>query len=117
MKIIAYIVGAILVLFGVLFLWAAFGPAFTASWFIIGLITAIIGLALIWFGSRQKPTSQIEQVNVKIDLPANVELDKFQCNNCGGQLTTDNVKLVAGAPVVTCPYCGTSYQLSEEPKW
>jgi len=25
--------------------------------------------------------------------------------------------MVAGAPVVTCPYCNTSYQLKEEPKW
>lgn len=117
MKVISYIIGAVLILFGVLFMWAAFGPSFTPSWFIIGLITAVIGLALIWFGSRQKPAKQSDQVNVTIDLPANVNLDKFQCNNCGGQLTTDNVKLVAGAPVVTCPYCGTSYQLSEEPKW
>jgi len=29
----------------------------------------------------------------------------------------DMAKMVAGAPVVTCPYCGTTYQLTEEPKW
>jgi uncharacterized Zn-finger protein len=29
----------------------------------------------------------------------------------------DNIKMVAGAPVVTCPYCNTTYQLTEEPKW
>jgi len=27
------------------------------------------------------------------------------------------VEVVAGAPVVTCPYCHTTYQLTEEPKW
>jgi len=117
MKVIAYILSAILILFGVLFIWAAFGPAFNAGWFITGLITVLIGLALVWFGSRQKPAGQAENVTVKIDLPANVSLDSFQCTNCGGALTTDNVKLVAGAPVVTCPYCNTSYQLTEEPKW
>jgi len=25
--------------------------------------------------------------------------------------------MVAGAPMVTCPYCHTSYQLTEDPKW
>lgn len=117
MKIIAYILAAILILFGVLFIWAAFGPAFRPGWFFTGVLTVLVGLALIWLGSRQKPAAQSNNVTVNIDLPANVDLDKFQCNNCGGALTTDNVKLVAGAPVVTCPYCQTTYQLSEEPKW
>ena len=35
----------------------------------------------------------------------------------GGALTADNIKMVAGAPMVVCPYCGTTYQLTEEPKW
>lgn len=117
MKTIAYIVAGILILFGVLFIWAAFGPAFNPGWFITGIITVGIGLALIWFGSRQKPASQTENVTMKIDLPANVNLDSFQCKNCGGALTTDNIKMVAGAPVVTCPYCNTTYQLTEDPKW
>jgi uncharacterized Zn-finger protein len=25
--------------------------------------------------------------------------------------------MMAGAPVVTCPYCQATYQLTEEPKW
>jgi hypothetical protein len=117
MKIITYILAAILIFFGVLFIWASFGPAFIPGWFITGVITVAIGIGLIWFGSRQKPANQAENVTVKIDLPGNVNLDSFQCKNCGGALTTDNIKMVAGAPVVTCPYCNTSYQLTEEPKW
>jgi uncharacterized Zn-finger protein len=54
---------------------------------------------------------------MKIDLPADVQLDEFTCQNCGGSLTMDNVQMVAGAPVVNCPYCNTTYQLKEEPKW
>jgi len=117
MKIVAYILAAILILFGVLFVLASLNQAFIPTWFFIGVILVLIGLALVWLGSRQKKAGQGDIVNVKIDLPANVELDKFQCKNCGGALTTDNIKLVQGAPVVTCPYCGTTYQLTEEPKW
>jgi hypothetical protein len=117
MKIIAYVLAAILIFFGVLFIWAAFNQAFIPGWFFAGVITVLIGLALIWFGSRQKKASQGDNVTVNIDLPANVNLDKLQCKNCGGVLTTDNIKLVQGAPVVTCPYCNTTYQLTEEPKW
>jgi len=41
----------------------------------------------------------------------------MNCKNCGGALKADNVKMLAGAPTVACPYCGTTYQLTEEPKW
>jgi hypothetical protein len=44
-------------------------------------------------------------------------MDTLKCKSCGGSLTMDNIKMVAGAPVVSCPYCNSTYQLSEEPKW
>ncbi|MBK5109367.1 MAG: hypothetical protein JJE12_14630 [Anaerolineales bacterium] len=56
-------------------------------------------------------------MTLNIDLPSNVELDKFKCESCGGVLSPENVEMVAGAPVVSCPYCGTTYQLKEDPKW
>ena len=55
-KIIAYIVAAILILFGALFIWGAFSPDGSTGWILIGLISVGIGLALIWFGGRQEPT-------------------------------------------------------------
>ncbi len=118
MKIVLFILAAILIIFGVLFIIAAFGPTFHFDWFVIGLIGVIIGFVLIFFATRIKPSPQGgENVVLKVDLPANVQMDTFQCKKCGGNLTPENIKLVAGAPVVTCPYCNTSYQLTEEPKW
>jgi hypothetical protein len=116
-KIIAYIAAGILIFFGVLFIWGAFSPDGTVSWIIIGLISVVVGFGLIWFGSRQKPASQQNQITLNVDLPANVNLDMLKCKSCGGVLSPEDVKMVAGAPVVSCPYCQTSYQLTEEPKW
>ena len=116
--IIAYVAAAIVLLFGVLFIWASFGTVFSLGWLITGLISVAIGFGLIWFAGRLKPDTQVEQnITLNIDLPANVELDTFKCESCGGVLSPDNVEMVAGAPVVSCPYCGTSYQLTEDPKW
>jgi hypothetical protein len=118
LKIIGYIAAGILIFFGVLFIWGAFSDQGTPGWIVIGIVIVIIGFGLIWFASRIKPATQAQNnITLNIDLPANVELDSFKCQSCGGALTVDNIKMVAGAPVVTCPYCGSVYQLKEEPKW
>jgi hypothetical protein len=118
-KFIAYIAAAILIFFGVLFIWGAFSPQGQVGWILVGLVSVGIGFGLIWFASRRKPVEAAagEGVTLNIELPGNVSMDTLRCTNCGGALSPENVKMVAGAPVVTCPYCGTTYQLTEEPKW
>jgi hypothetical protein len=115
-KPIAYIAAAILIFFGVLFLWGSGASSSGVSWIFIGVISIAVGFGLIWLAGRMGKKEEIEIVQ-RIDLSGDVDLEKFTCQNCGGALTSDNIKMVAGAPVVSCPYCGTSYQLSEEPKW
>jgi hypothetical protein len=118
MKIIAYIVAAILVFFGVLFIWGAFSPNGSPGWILIGLITVGIGLVIIFFVSRRKTqANNTENVTLNIELPGNVQMDTLKCKSCGGTLKPEDITMVAGAPVVTCPFCNTTYQLTEEPKW
>lgn len=118
-RIIAFIVAAILIFFGVLFIWSAFSPDGSPSNIPVGIITVGIGLVLVWIGIRAQPGSAagVQNTTLKIDLPAKVALDSLKCQSCGGALTSDNIKMVAGAPWVTCPYCKSTYQLTEEPKW
>jgi len=119
-KIIAYIFAAILIFFGVLFIWATFSPDGQIGWLVVGVISVGIGFGLIWFAARKGPTESAatgENVTLNIDLSGDVNLDTMKCKSCGGVLTMDAIQMVAGAPVVSCPYCNTSYQLTEEPKW
>ena len=114
-KIIGYIAAAILIFFGVLFIWGAFSPDGSPGWIIVGVISVGAGLGLIWLaGRRAKEETELIQ---KIELSGDVNLETLSCQNCGGALSSDNITMVAGAPVVNCPYCNSSYQLSEEPKW
>lgn len=117
MKTIANISAAILIFFGVLFIWGAFSAQGTPAWILIGVILVAIGFGLIWFASRRLAASGDDEVTYNVDLSGDVELEKFQCENCGGNLTAENVKMIAGAPWVNCPYCGASYQITEKPKW
>jgi len=69
---------------------------------------------LVAFGRSKVPETKIIQ---EIDLSGDVALEEMHCNACGASLDSDSVKVEAGAIFVHCPYCGTSYQIEEEPKW
>lgn len=115
---IAYIAASILIFFGVLVTWGAFGEQEHVEWIAFGVITILVGLGIIWLGRRQvSPTFHPGSTSLKIDLPGNINIETLKCKSCGGSLSSKNIQMVAGAPVVSCPYCQTTYQLTEEPKW
>jgi hypothetical protein len=117
MKIIGYIAAAILIFFGVLFIWGAFSPQGQVGWILVGLISVALGFVIIYFVSRRKAAQSGETVTYKVDLPGNTAMQAMKCQSCGGVLAAENITIVNGAPMVNCPYCHTIYQLSEEPKW
>jgi hypothetical protein len=118
-KTIGYIVAAILIFFGVLFIWGAFSPQGEPGWIVVGIISAAIGLGIIAFVKfrEPKPAQPPQEIVQKIDLSGEVELEKLKCQNCGAELDQDSIKVKEGAIFVSCPYCGTAYQMVEEPKW
>ena len=118
MNLIANIVAGILIFFGVLFIWGAFSDEGQVSWIFVGMASAGIGFAIIWFTRRQSGVEASERkVTYDIELSGDIELEKFQCRNCGGPFSNKDVSIMAGAATLTCPYCGSIYQLSEKPKW
>ena len=118
-KIIANIAAAIMIFFGVLFMWGAGSSSGGGwGWVFIGLVSVVIGFAIIFFANRKKAGAEgSQEVTYKLDLSGDINLDTLTCKSCGGSLSKDNISMLAGAPVVTCPYCNSSYQLTEEPKW
>lgn len=118
-KLIGYIFSGILIFFGVLFIMGAFSASGSIGWIVVGLLLVGIGFGIIFLVSRNKKGAKDDETKVtyEIDLPGEVNLDTIKCQSCGGVLTQKDISMVAGAPVVSCPYCGTSYQITEEPKW
>ena len=93
--------------------WLSFGIGFGC----VGVFFLAAGEGLIYATKRGEKTEMIQQVTMKVDLPGETKIEQMKCRSCGGSLSADNVKMVAGAPTVSCPFCGTTYQLTEEPKW
>ena len=119
---ILFLIGLCLVGYGVLSVigstsaqgdsnWLSFGIGFGCA----GVVFIGGGAGLIFLAMRGQKTEIVQEV--KIDLPGDTQLEEMKCRSCGGTLTSDNIKLVNGAPMVNCPYCDSAYQLTEEPKW
>jgi len=122
---VLFIVSAILLVLGFLYILGS-GAQNSSSWlttgiFMVGIsiVFTAAGIALIFFTRRaeKKETIQAQNVVLNVDLPGNVNMETIKCKSCGGALTSKDITLSAGAPIVTCPYCHTTYQLTEEPKW
>jgi hypothetical protein len=117
-KIVAIIAAVLLILFGALMVLASTNrEAGMSSWLPIGIVFLAVGLVIIYFAARQPAKTPDTNITMNVELPGNVKMDTIKCKSCGGTLAPENIQLVAGAPVVTCPFCHTSYQLTEEPKW
>ena len=84
---------------------------------VLGAIALVGGIIMVVIAARKTRQETAQNVTLKVDLPGDTKVEQMKCKSCGGVLTVDNIKMVQGAPMVTCPFCGTVYQLTEEPKW
>lgn len=118
-SIISYILATIAIVLSFLFILGSFSPDGSPSWLVVGIIGLLIGFALIFAGVRLAAKAKAAEASytLNLDLPGNVQLDTMKCQSCGAPLSPQNIEMVSGAAVVKCPNCGTTYQLTEEPKW
>ena len=62
-------------------------------------------------------TDQVDFELSKIDLTGDMSAQRINCESCGAELESEHISVKAGAIFVSCPYCGSDYQMVEEPKW
>ena len=119
-KIIGYIVAAIILFFGVIWLLSAFS-AETASpggRLLVGGILVVAGLGIIAVIRLREPKPKQEVVVTQhIDIGGDVDMEALKCESCGAQLDKSAIGMAEGAVMVSCPYCDATYQIVEEPKW
>ena len=119
-KVIGYILAAILLFFGVLWLLSAFSAeaASPGGRLLVGGLLVLIGLGIIVaLRLREPKPEQKVTIRQEIDLGGDVEMESLQCRSCGAQLDKSAITVAEGAVIVSCPYCGATYQIVEEPKW
>jgi len=114
-KIIAVLGGiaaAVLFFFSLIF---AIASADNPQRLVTSLLLFIVGIviiAAIYYVTR-KPKTVIQRLEVSGQMKA----ASIKCPNCSASVDVNQIKIVSGVPYATCPYCGTTFEVTEEPKW
>jgi len=105
---------AVVFFFAVIFALAASFQA-TLTRLVTSGILFVIGVAIIvgiYYTSR-KPKTVIQRLEVSGQMKA----VPIKCPNCSASVDAKRIKIVSGVPYATCPYCSTTFEVTEEPKW
>jgi DNA-directed RNA polymerase subunit RPC12/RpoP len=105
---------AILFFFAVIFALASTVQASSTRLIISGMLF-IIGMAVVLgiYYTTRKPKTIIQRLEVSGQMKA----ASIKCPNCSASVDANRIKIVSGVPYATCPYCGTTFEVTEEPKW
>jgi Zn finger protein HypA/HybF involved in hydrogenase expression len=108
------IAAAVLFFFGVIFAMAASVQA-TATRLTVSVMLFAVGCAIaaIAYYTTRKPKTVIQQ----LELSGQMKAAALKCPNCSASVDANQIKIVSGVPYATCPYCGNTFEVTEEPKW
>ncbi len=112
--ILGAIAAAVVFFFAVIFALAASVQA-TLTRLVTSGILFVIGIAIIVgiYYTTRKPKTVIQRLEVSGQMKA----VPIKCPNCSASIDANRIKIVSGVPYATCPYCGTTFEVAEEPKW
>jgi DNA-directed RNA polymerase subunit RPC12/RpoP len=106
---------AVLFFFGIIFAWstgADIPVELKATRLIIAAMLFIVGFGTAYYITK-KPTTIIQRLEVSGQMKA----VPIRCPNCSASVDANQIKIVSGVPYATCPYCGQTFEVTEEPKW
>lgn len=105
------IVVAVLFFFGIIFAIAA-SVAYTSTRLIVAASLFIVGFGIAYYISRRPKT-----IIQKVEFSGEMKAVALKCPNCSASIDAKQIKIVSGVPYATCPYCGHTFEVTEEPKW
>jgi len=101
---------SILIILGLLF---AIASIRQSSRLIVGIIMVGSGFGILYLLRKRDK----ERRRLEIPLPGRFSVQSLRCPNCSGELDASQMKMKGGVPIIECPYCGSSIEVTEEPKW
>jgi len=108
-NVLGAIVIAVLLFFGIIF---ALASVFESTRLIVAALLFVVAFGIAYYLTRQQKT-----IVQKLEVSGDMKAVALKCPNCGASVDANSIKMVSGVPYSTCPYCGHTFEVSEEPKW
>ena len=108
---VGYVVSAILLFFAVLYALASSVENLMRIW--ISALLFLAGFGILYFVWKRQPA----QIVQKLEVPGRIKVQAIKCPNCSASIDMNQIKIVDGMPLAKCPYCGHTFEITEEPKW
>jgi Zn finger protein HypA/HybF involved in hydrogenase expression len=106
---------AVLFFFGIIFAWST-GANISVEVKTTRLIIAAM-MFVVAFGVAYYITKKPKTIVQRLELSGQMKAVALKCPNCSASVNTNKIKIVSGVPYATCPYCGQTFEITEEPKW
>jgi DNA-directed RNA polymerase subunit RPC12/RpoP len=103
------IVVAVLLFFGIIF---ALASVYEPTRLIVAALLFAVSFGIAYYVTK-KPKTIIQ----RLELSGQMKVVALKCPTCSASVNADNIKIVSGVPYATCPYCGQTFEIAEEPKW
>lgn len=100
---------AVLFFFGIIF---ALASVYELTRLIVAGMLFVVGFGIAYYITR-KPKTIVQRLEVSGQMKA----VSLKCPNCSASVNANQIKVVSGVPYATCPYCGQTFEVAEEPKW
>jgi len=115
---VLFLFGIVLVFLGIIFAIASSVSNPTARlnaaiMSFVGAIVLFIAGSVIAYYITKKPKTIIQRLEVSGQMKAVA----LKCPNCSASVDSNQIKIVSGVPYATCPYCGHTFEVAEEPRW
>jgi DNA-directed RNA polymerase subunit RPC12/RpoP len=100
---------AVLFFFGIIF---ALASVYAPSRLVVAALFFIIGFGIAYYITK-KPTTVVQ----KLETSGRMKAVALKCPNCSAPVDASKIKIMSQVPYATCPYCGHTFEVTEEPKW
>jgi hypothetical protein len=112
-KLVGIVLAAATGALGLLFV---IGSEGMTSRIVVGVVLVATAIALV-VAFRLRPQRIEHTIQHKVDLAGPASLRRLACPQCSASLEPSAITTSHGVAVLTCPFCNTTSELQEEPRW
>ncbi len=103
---------AVLFFFGLVFAMAS-SVEQAATRLVVAAVCFVLGFGILYYVTRRPPAPIVQ----KLEMSGDMKAVALKCPNCSATVDASRIRILSGVAYATCPYCGHSFEVAEEPKW